>query len=190
MSSESRGLWEGELVARAREGDHDAFGELVKTHADRAYAIAMRMTGRPADAQDVVQESMIAAWQHLDGFTGGSSFNTWLTRIVINRCHNHRRASRPEAPLDGLDEGHDGLRLGGEWGGGPDDAVVSRARLAAVQEAILDLPFDQRAALVLHTVAGCSHAESARTLGISEAAARVRVHRARAALVERLKEWR
>lgn len=190
MSGESRGPWESELVRRAREGDHDAFGELVRTHADRSYAIAMRMTGRPADAQDVVQESMIAAWQHLDGFTGGSSFNTWLTRIVINRCHNHRRASRPEAPLDGLGEGHDGLRVGGEWGGGPDDAVVARARLAAVQGAILDLPFDQRAALVLHTVAGCSHAESARTLGISEAAARVRVHRARASLVERLKDWR
>ncbi len=190
MSSESRSPWEGELVARARDGDHDAFGELVRTHADRAYAIAMRMTGRPADAQDVVQESMIAAWQHLDAFTGGSSFNTWLTRIVINRCHNHRRGARFEAPLDAVDEGHDGLRLGGEWAGGPESAVIARARLAAVQEAILGLPFDQRAALVLHTVAGCSHAESAKTLGISEAAARVRVHRARAALVERLRDWR
>lgn len=190
MSPQSRDPWESELVARAREGDQLAFGDLVAAHADRAYAVALRMTGSPADAQDVVQESMVAAWLHLEGFAGGSSFSTWLTRIVINRCHNHRRASRPQTPLDDVDEGHRAVRSGGEWEAGPESAAVGRARWAAARSAILDLPFDQRAALVLHTVNGCSHAESATILGISESAARVRVHRARAALVERLREWR
>lgn len=190
MSTPSPAPWEAELVSRAQAGDQEAFGELVRSHADRAYAIALRMTGHPSDAQNVVQDAMVAAWQHLEAFAGQASFNTWLTRIVINGCHNHRRATRPTAPLDDVDEGHDGLRLGGQWASGPEDAVIARAKLAATRQAIASLPFDQRAALVLHTVAGCSHAESARILGISESAARVRVHRARATLVQDLREWR
>ena len=189
MSDESSAPWESELVSLARAGDEGAFSDLVRAHADRAYAIALRMTGRPADAQDVVQDAMISAWQHLDGFSGQSSFATWLTRIVNNRCHNLRRSTRPQEPLDDLDESWSGAHVGGEWDGGPGDAVVARAKLAAAREAILDLPFDQRAALVLHTVAGLSHVESAKALGISPAAARVRVHRARATLVESLKDW-
>ncbi len=192
MSTPSSPAWEGELVSRAQGGDEEAFGELVRAHADRAYAIALRMTGDPHDAQDIVQDAMVAAWRHLEAFAGQSSFNTWLTRIVINGCHNHRRAARPTAPLEDVDNNRpgDGSGIGGTWEPGPEQVVLARAQLAAAQTAILALPFDQRAALVLHTVAGCSHAESARVLGISESAARVRVHRARATLVHNLREWR
>lgn len=182
--------WEAELVSRARAGDQEAFAELVGAHADRAYAIALRMTGRRADAQDVVQDSMVAAWQHLGAFAGQSTFATWLTRIVINGCHNHRRAARDEAAIDDLDPGRPASYPGGAWQAGPEQVALARASLAAAQAAILTLPFDQRAALVLHTVAGCTHAQSAKILGISEGAARVRVHRARLALLQDLRQWR
>ena len=183
--------WEAELVDRARDGDEQAFADLVHRHADRAYAVALRMTGNPTDAQDVVQDALVAAWQHLDGFHGASTFATWLTRIVVNRCHNLRRGHHPTEPLD--EQGADALGEAGRPGfsaPGVEGQVVARGHLAAVQEAILDLPFDQRAALVLSTVAGSSHAETAAVLGITDQAVRVRVHRARRALLARLEEWR
>ena len=182
--------WEAELVARAREGDEQAFADLVRRHADRAYAVALRMTGNPADAQDVVQDAMVAAWQHLDGFAGAASFATWLTRIVINGCHDLRRGSRPTEPLE--QEVAEALGEAGRAGWaspGVEGEVVARSHLAAVQEAITGLPFDQRAALVLATVVGLPHAETAAVLGTTEQAVRVRVHRARRALLGRLGEW-
>lgn len=183
--------WEAELVHRARAGDEQAFADLVRGHADRAYAVALRMTGNPSDAQDVAQDALVAAWQHLDGFRGTSSFATWLTRIVINRCHNLRRGHHPTEPLD--EEAADALGEAGRAGWsspGVEGQVVARQHLAAAQEAILDLPLDQRAALVLTAVVGLPHAETAAVLGISEQAARVRVHRARRALLARMEDWR
>ena len=183
--------WEAELVHRARDGDEQAFADLVRRHADRAYAVALRMTGNPTDAQDVVQDALVAAWQHLDGFAGASTFATWLTRIVINHCHNLRRGHHPTEPLD--EESADALGEAGRPGfsaPGVEGEVVARRHLAAVQEAIVALPFDQRTALVLSTVVGSSHVETAAVLGISEQAVRVRVHRARRALLARLGEWR
>lgn len=183
--------WEAELVHRARQGDEQAFADLVRGHADRAYAVALRMTGDPADAQDVAQDALVAAWQHLDGFAGTASFGTWLTRIVINRCHNLRRGHHPTEPLDA--EAADAMGEAGRLGWsapGVEGEVVARQHLAAVQEAISDLPLDQRAALVLATVVGFPHAETAAVLGISEQAVRVRVHRARRALLARMDDWR
>lgn len=182
--------WEAELVRRARDGDEQAFADLVRPHVDRSYAVALRMTGNPADAQDVVQDALVSAWQHLGAFAGASSFATWVTRIVINRCHNLRRDRHPTEPLD--EEAADALGESGRQGWsvpGVDGQVVVRQHLAAVQEAIVGLPFDQRAALVLST-SGSSHAETAAVLGITEQAARVRVHRARRALLARLGDWR
>lgn len=162
----------------------------MRTHADRAYAVALHMTGHRLDAQDVVQDSMVAAWQHLGGFAGQSTFATWLTRIVINTCHNLRRAGRDQVSIDEVDQDWPAPRPGGAWQGGPEQVAVARASLTAAQVAILALPFDQRAALVLHTVAGCTHAQSAKILGISQGAARVRAHRARTALLQDLRQWR
>ena len=171
-------------VRLARDGDEDAFAALVRAHADRLYAIALRLTGQPEDAQDVVQDALLQAWQRLPDFREQARFSTWVTRILINRCHNQRRAIRPTSPM-------------------PDDApralpaapaaeaeAVSAARRDAVREAVLSLPFDSRAPLVLVTFGGHTHAEVGQVLGISETAAKVRVHRARRALLQRLQEWR
>lgn len=190
MSPTSTTPWEAELVARARTGDQEAFAELVRAHVDRTYAVALRMTGQRFDAQDVVQDSMVAAWQHPGAFAGQSTFAIWLTRIMINGCHNHRRAARDQASIDDVDQDWSASYPSGAWQAGPEQVVLARASLAAAQAAILALPFDQRAALVLHTVAGCTHAQSAKVLGISEGAARVRVHRARLALLQDLRQWR
>src|SRR3954451_25273039 len=73
-------------VALAREGDEAAFAVLVRIHQDQLFRVALRMTGDPGTAQDVIQDALFQAWQHLPGFRSDARFSTWVTRIVINRC--------------------------------------------------------------------------------------------------------
>jgi RNA polymerase sigma-70 factor (ECF subfamily) len=169
-------------VELARAGDEEAFTALVRTHQHRLYAVALRLTGTPDDAQDVVQDAFLQAWQGLPLFRGDAQFSTWVTRIVINRCHNLRRGARPTEPVRGDD--------GAPTVPPADTVVIASQRWEAAQAAVLDLPFDQRAALVLNTFAGCTHAETGRILGVTESAAKVRVHRARKTLSARLQDWR
>lgn len=176
------GLPEHVLLRRARAGDDGAFEALVRAHQDRAYATALRLTGNAHDAQDSVQEAFLQAWRALPDFRGDAGFSTWLTRIVINRCHNLRRSSRTVPAV--LDDDLVGSTPGAE------QVALDSVRENAVHDAVLALPFDHRAALVLHAFSGHSHAEIGRILGISEGAAKVRVHRARRALVDSLREWR
>lgn len=169
-------------VRLARQGDEEAFAALVRAHQDRLYAIALRLTGDPHSAQDAVQDSLLRAWQGLPFFRGDARFSTWVTRIVINRCHNLRRGTRPVDALPGDESAATAPAA--------DTLVLASQRWQATQAAVLALPFDQRAALVLHTFAGYTHAETGRLLGITEAAAKVRVHRARKALLAALQDWR
>lgn len=169
------------LVERARAGDDGAFETLVHRHEDVAYRVALRMTGSSQDAQDVVQEALLSAWQNLPAFHGDSTFGTWLIRIVINRCHNLSRGRRVTQPLVDDPQSHVPTT---------DALVVNHHHQEAVVRAVMALPFDQRAALVLHTLSGHSHAQVGAILGISEVAAKVRVHRARRTLLDRLQDWR
>ena len=177
---------EDRWIDRARSGDEDAFAALVRLHQDRLYRVALRMTGDPHDAQDALQETFLQAWQHLPGFRGDAQFSTWVTRILINRCHNVHRARRPVDPLP--DEADPQAAL--PQAPAADTLAVAAHRRDAVREALLTLPVDQRTPLVLTTFGGYTHAETGRILGISEAATKVRAHRARRALAALLQEWR
>ncbi|MCW2576679.1 MAG: polymerase, sigma-24 subunit, subfamily [Modestobacter sp.] len=177
---------ESRRVELAQGGDEDAFAGLVRTHQDQLYRVALRMTGDPSDAQDVVQETLLQAWQHLPGFRGESGFSTWLTRILINRCHNVHRARRPVDPLSEETE----LAPGMPRSPAADTLAVNAQSRDAVRRALLELPLDQRAPLVLTTFSGYTFAETGRILGVSEVAAKVRAHRARRALATLLQEWR
>lgn len=173
---------EAVLVRHAAQGNEGAFEALVRLHQDRAFLSALRLLGNPSDAQDAVQEAFLQAWRALPRFRGEASFGTWFTRILINTCHNLRRKAAAHS-----------VSLEPDAGGaapGADEVGEVNLRRDSVRQAVLALPFDQRAPLVLHTFAGYSHAEIGRILGISENAAKVRVHRARRALVETLREWR
>ena len=173
-------------VELAAQGDEAAFASLVRAHQDALFRIALRMTGDGGTAQDVVQEALLQAWQHLPSFRGESRFSTWVTRIVINRCHNVQRSARPTTPLP------DGPGADSALPASPaaETVAVAADRREAVRQAVLSLPFDQRAPLVLTTFGGYTHGEAGRVLGITENAAKVRAHRARRALADRLREWR
>lgn len=172
-------------VASAQAGDEDALAWLVRAHSDQLYRIALRMTGDAQDAQDVVQATFIQAWQHLPAFRGDARFSTWVTRILINRCHNLYRAHRPVHPLLSETE----PAPGSLQTAAAETLVVTEHRRQAVRPAVLALPINQRAPLVLTTFGGHTLAETGRILGISEGAAKVRVHRSRRALSLVLRDW-
>jgi RNA polymerase sigma-70 factor (ECF subfamily) len=172
-----------DLVRAAKAGDRTAFDELVRaTHAD-AYTLAYRLTGNEEDARDVVQEAYLRAYKGLKKFRGDAQFTTWLYRITANcastalgkRAKHRHDELVDDAPLiDERPEVDPELRA---------DAALDRVR---VTEALEDLPPNLRAVVVLRDIYDLPHEAIAGELGISEAAAKVRLHRARRKLRERL----
>jgi RNA polymerase sigma-70 factor, ECF subfamily len=173
-----RGQPDDELVSRAAKGDTAAFEEIHRRYSRLVYAVALRMTGSPADAEDLAQESFIALMQKIGSFRGEAAFTSWLYRLTVNQVlmHFRRRKRRPEDQT--LD------RCMPECGaGGPVTAqsfpVLDRL---AIDRAVSALPPGYRAAFILHDVEGYEHKEIARMLGCSEGTAKSQLHKARAKL--------
>ncbi|MHB8670653.1 MAG: RNA polymerase sigma factor [Acidimicrobiales bacterium] len=171
------------LVTAARAGDRDAFEELVRaTYAD-TYTLAYRLTGDEEDARDVTQEAYLRAFRGLRRFRGDSQFTTWLYRITAN-CAATSLGRRARHRHDELTEDLGLVEVRPE--SDPEsmaDAELLRNRVGA---ALAELPPRLRAVVVLRDVYDLSHEAIADELGITEAAAKVRLHRARRKLRERL----
>src|SRR5688500_2978051 len=172
-----------DLVTAARDGDREAFDELVRvTHAD-TYTLAYRLTGDEEDARDVVQEAYLRAFRGLKRFRGDAQFSTWMYRITANAAATHtgRRAKHRHEQLD------EGDTVGEDHPGR--DPVLSaeaddlRNQLTA---ALDDLPPKLRQVVVLRDIYDLPHEAIAAELGISETAAKVRLHRARKKLRDSL----
>jgi RNA polymerase sigma-70 factor (ECF subfamily) len=176
------GLPDDYLVQQAARGSVEAFGLLVERHRDRAYRLAYRLVGDRALAEDVAQEALVSAWRGLPDFAGRSAFSTWLHRIVTNQALTLLSRPRRTVPLTGEEP----VPVSEQ----PDRVVERRARTAALRAAVLALPFDQRAPLVLHQFEGLSYAEVADVLELTEPTVRGRLHRARRALVTAMADWR
>lgn len=170
------------LVQRARVGSTEAFEVLVHRYRDRVFRVALRMVGDRASAEDVAQDALVSAWRALPNFRGEAQFSTWLHRIVLNSSLSHVTRRRHYVELTG-DEPIDPA-------GQPEHAVESRQREKALRAAISELPFDQRAPLVMHQFEGYTYEQTAEILQVSEATVRGRIHRARRALVESMRDWR
>jgi len=171
------------LVARAQEGYLDAYELLVQRHSAMAYRVALRLTGNHHDAQDVAQEALISAWENLVRFRAGSSFSTWLYQIVTRRALNKVSRDRAASSLDLLPEVADPA-------GEPAAQTERNLAVGAVTDALLALPFPQRAVIVLHHFEGLSYAETASVTRSTEPAVRSHLFRARRALGKKLEEWR
>lgn len=169
------------LVGAARDGDTDAFEELVRRHQDPMFRFALRMTGSRADAEEAAQDGFVDAWRSLAQYRGDASFRAWLARIVTRRCLDVVAARRPTVELPPVLE-----QPGGDVGARAEE----RDRLRALVEAILALPPDARAALVLREFQGLSYAEVAEALGASLPAVKGRIHRARLELAAMMEGWR
>ena len=168
------------LVKRAAHGDRTAFDELVVRHRDRVWAIALRMCRNRDDAEDVLQETFIAAWRALDRFGGRSEVTTWLYRIAVNKSHDVIARRRATAPLDELTEPVE-----------PRDGGEQHAQRQAIEAALQTLTPEFRAVAVLCDILGLTPAEAAKILQIPEGTAKSRVFRARGELARALApDWR
>ena len=174
---------EADLIAAAQAGDREAFDDLVRaTYAD-TYTLAYRLTGNEEDARDVSQEAYLRAYRAIDRFRGDAQFSTWMYRITAN-CAATYLGRRSRHRHDVLDDtvpvadprtDHDPqLRA---------DASDLRNRLA---RALDDLPPRLRSVVVLRDIYDLPHESIAAELGISESAAKVRLHRARNKLREQV----
>jgi RNA polymerase sigma-70 factor, ECF subfamily len=164
-------------IVRSPNGDHAAFEALIREHQRMIYSLCYRMSGSAADAEDLAQETFIQAYQHLDGFRGEAGLRTWLYRIAVNLCLNWQKREQRR------------IQVYQEWseqGAGAPGENASHAQ--QVQEALLKLPPRQRAAVVLTTYDGLTHAEAAAALGCSETTVSWRVFAARAKLKRLLKD--
>lgn len=182
-SEPSAPVEEHDLVSRARQGDLEAYDDLVKRYQERIYATIYHMTSNHEDANDLAQESFIKAFQALKSFKGGSSFYTWLYRIAVNKTINFlkQRKNRSHMSLNDLDFNaeHD-----------PDlvalisDKTPRRAAgLSELQEklnaALLKLSEPHRLVVVLHDVQGRSHEEIAQIMECNIGTVRSRLFYAR-----------
>lgn len=165
-----------ELVGRACSGDVEAFGELVRRYEHRVGAVLYRLLDDPRDVEEAVQDVFVQAWRSLDRFRGEAALFTWLYRIAVNEALMRRRRRQPalepleEEPDTAHDEPDAELRA----------FLVTRLRA---------LPFEYRAPLVLRDVEGLSNQEVADVLGLSLAAAKSRIHRARMQIRTELEAW-
>ena len=171
------------LVTAAAGGDRAAFEELVReTYAD-AYTLAYRLTGNEEDARDVVQDAYLRAYKGLKKFRGDAAFSTWMYRITANCASSYlvkRNRDRHEDLDDEANLVDERPEIDPELRA---DASAERQRLA---DALQSLPPDMRAVVVLRDVYDLPHEAIAAELGITEGAAKVRLHRARRRLRERL----
>jgi len=181
---------ESSLVARARTGDTEAFSELVRHYERRVYRLAKNITRHDEDAEDVLQEAFLKAYEHLDRFQGNSAFYTWLVRIAVNEAlmKLRKRKNDRTVPLDEpLDLGEDVMqREIAVWEDNPEQRYSREEMQKILDDAVDTLKPDFRTVFVLRDIEELSTEETAETLGISISAVKSRLLRARLALREKL----
>jgi len=180
-----------ELVARAQGGDTQAFDQLVTRHEAKVYGLCLRMLGSPEDAEDVLQEVFIKAYQSLPSFRGDSAFSTWVYRIATNACLMRIRKKKLETvPLDmpaGPEE--DITREIPDWTRDPASRVMNDELRSVLAKHVNDLDPDNRIVFVLRDVHGLTTDDTASVLGLSVPAVKSRLHRARLHLRRRLTDY-
>jgi RNA polymerase sigma-70 factor (ECF subfamily) len=178
-------LDEAELIGAARAGDRGAFDELVRRTFVDTFTLARRLTGNDEDARDVAQEAYLRAWKGIGNFRGEAAFSTWLYRITANTAASHvrrRRRQRAEPMEPWLEPIEDRIETQ------PATMAESAEALDRISAALDELPAKLRAVVILKDVYGLSHEAIADELGITVAAAKVRLHRARRKLRDVLYE--
>jgi RNA polymerase sigma-70 factor (ECF subfamily) len=176
-------MLEGELVRRARQGDLNAYDELVKRYQERIYATVYHMTSNHEDANDIAQEAFIKAYQALKSFKGGSSFYTWLYRIAVNKTINFlkQRKNKHHFSLNDLDfnaeNNPDLVALISDKTPFRDVGLTELQK--KLNEGLLKLSEPHRMVVILHDVQGQSHEEIAEIMGCNIGTVRSRLFYAR-----------
>ena len=181
-----------ELAARARDGDQDAFEQLVRDNEKRIYTLALRMTGSREDALDLTQDAFFQAWKALPTFQGESSFATWLYRLATNLCLDHLRAQKRRTqsmgPALSLDDEENGPVQVADQQLQPQEAVERSERRRALERGLASLPDHHRQVLIMRELSGLSYQEIAQVLDLDLGPVKSRSARARLSLRQNLPE--
>jgi RNA polymerase sigma-70 factor (ECF subfamily) len=169
------------LIERAREGDLDAFNDLVTLYQDSLFALVVRMVPDRDQAADAVQEAFFSAYRNLSSFRGGS-VKSWLNRICVNAAMDTQRARkrRPVQPYPEFEDESWQPRAGDEVD--PERIAVHAERSRVLAMALSHITDDQRTAIVLYDVEGYDYAEIAEMTSVSVGTVKSRIHRGRLAL--------
>lgn len=173
------------LLARSAAGDRVAFEQVVERHQASIYRFARLIVNRPEDAEDVLQQTFLSAWQGASGFRGDASVRTWLLTITrhaaLRARHTRAREAEQVVSLDDL-----GVLAG--WGvPDPETLAVAAERRAQLDAALQSLTSDERVVMTLRDLEGLSGEETASVLGVSVSAMKSRLHRARMTFAARVK---
>jgi RNA polymerase sigma-70 factor (ECF subfamily) len=184
---------ESTLVDQAREGDARAFGELVRRYEGKIFRLAQHITQNREDAEDVLQETFLKAYEHLDQFKGDSKFYTWIVRIAVNQAlmKLRRRKTDKSVSLDEtIDTGEDTItREIAAWDEDPEQRF-SRDELGEILDTAVDsLEPPYRSVFVLRDIEELSTEETAEALNLSVPAVKSRLLRARLQLREKLTRY-
>jgi RNA polymerase sigma-70 factor (ECF subfamily) len=159
-----------DLVAMAREGNTNAFEELVVRHKDKLYGRAFSMLRNEEEAIDVTQDAWIKAWKRLAQFHGDSSFSTWITRIVINLCVDKLRKQKREQTesIEKIEEESGGVERFMEviWPN-PSEGLEKTELRSVIDKALAQLSNSHRAVLIMHEFQGMQYKEIAKAMGCS-----------------------
>jgi RNA polymerase sigma-70 factor (ECF subfamily) len=175
------------LIAECLQGDTAAFGVLVRRHQDRLFNTVYRLVDNAEDAQDVVQEAFLNAYQSLDGFKGDSLFFTWLYRIAVNTAISHKRRQRAVLSIDAGRNGEPGIEpLDPSALSRPGHALEQAEQERRIRLALSRLSPEHRAVLVMKDMEGQKYETMAEVLQVPVGTIRSRLHRARLELRELL----
>jgi len=173
------------LLKRAQKGDPTAFESILATHERLIYSICLRMCGNREDAMDIAQETAVRVWRNIGRYTGDAALSTWIYRIATNACLDHLRKQRDALSIDEL--GEDGFSPATGEHENPEGVLQGRETMRTVQHALMLLPEEQRAAVILRDIRNLTYEEVAQTLGINLNTAKSRISRGRRALREMLR---
>jgi RNA polymerase sigma-70 factor (ECF subfamily) len=181
-------------IEALRAGDRGEFARLVDTYSGPLYRLALKMLGNPPDAEDVLQNTFLKAFQHIGEFEGRSSLSTWLYRIASNEALMLLRKQRPEITLsDTTPEDEDNSDYEPaqftDWCCLPEEEFLSSESRAALDRAVQHLPETLRIVFILRDIEGLSIQETSQTLSLSETAVKTRLLRARLRLRDDLSRY-
>lgn len=195
MKADDEAISESELLRGLRAGDAAAYRRLVSLYSARIYNVALKLLGDEQEAEDVLQETFLSAFQAMSRFEGRSQLSTWLYRIAMNaslmrlRKRDHMTTFSLDQPPDDADDQEVMSRHLEDWSNVPDDQILTAEAREVMDRAIAELPESLRAAFVLRDIQGLSGAETADILGITVQAVKTRLHRARLHLRDRLSDY-
>jgi RNA polymerase sigma-70 factor (ECF subfamily) len=190
---QTNGFDEAALVAQAQTGGVEAFSELVNRYEGNIYRLARHITQNPEDAEDVLQETFLKAYEHLGDFQGNSKFYTWLVRIAVNQALMKLRKRKSDASVsldDPYDTGEENLvREIAVWEPNPEQTYSQEEIRAILEKAVDSLPPTFRAVFALRDIEELSTEETAAILNLSIPAVKSRLLRARLRLREKLTRY-